>query len=195
MYENTWRSDSNGYPHLFDHVLPEYNTAGLIRHIEGRPKENNLNLNTAKSREIIFARTCERCQKVIYPPVIADIPRVEKLTVRGVVDTAKLTASDHVTEVINACSRNLYALKMLQTHGLTGQSLHHVFTAAIQSKLLYCAPCSFDMFIRRSKRYGYCFADTLPVSEFCLRSKVISTSGFHFRYRGRQCGLSMSACI
>ena len=160
-------------------IIPAETTltvADEIRHIEDWSKENNLNLNRAKSREIIFTRTRARCHQVIYPPVIVDIPRVEKLTVLGVVVNAKLTVSDHVTEVIHSCSRNLYALKMLQTHGLTGQSLHHVFTAAIQSKLLYCSPAwsgfttaadrrRLDVFIRRSKRYGYCSPDALPVSE------------------------------
>ena len=110
------------------------------------------------------------------PPVLPDIPRVQKITVLGVTVNDKLSASDHVSDVINSCSRSLYALKILQSHGLTGHALHCTFKSVIVSKLLYCSPAwsgftnaadrrRVDMFIKRSIRLGYCSPATLMISE------------------------------
>ncbi len=40
---NIWRSDSHCYPHIFDHALPEYNTADIVRH-RSTSGTNNRNL-------------------------------------------------------------------------------------------------------------------------------------------------------
>jgi len=64
----------------------------------------------------------------------------------------------------------LYALRVLQHHGLTAAGLHAVFYAVVVSRLTHSSPAwnSFntatdrqlvDAFLRRSKRCGFCPAD------------------------------------
>ena len=90
----------------------------------------------------------------------------------GVVINDRLTATDHVSSLLESCSRLLYALRVLRDHGLPSSSMHDVFRSTVLAKLLYCAPvwagfCSaagrdrLDAFLRRCKRLRYC-DDTLP---------------------------------
>jgi len=46
------------------------------------------------------------------PPTIQDIERVNKLTVLGVVINDRLSADNHATATIAACSKSLYALRV-----------------------------------------------------------------------------------
>jgi hypothetical protein len=90
----------------------------------------------------------------------------------GVVVNDRLSAVDHITKTISVCSKALYALRVLRTHGMPEQALQRVFQATVLPKLLYCSPAwsgfcratdmdRFDSFIRRSKRSCYC-ADSVP---------------------------------
>ena len=75
-----------------------------------------------------------------------------------------------------ACSKSLYALRILRAHGIPTPALHNVFRATVLAKLLYCnhawsGYCSaatregIDSFISRSKRCGYCADNVPPVKE------------------------------
>ena len=108
----------------------------------------------------------------------------------GVLTNDCLSVKDRVTKIIEACSKTLYALRVLRTHGLAGQSLETLYRATVQARLLYASPawsglCSaddrdrLDAFLRRSKRSGCCCADTPSISELfeqadeCLFSSVL----------------------
>jgi len=94
----------------------------------------------------------------------------------GVVINDRLSADNHVTATIAACSKSLYALRVLRTHGMPTPALHSVFRATVVSKLIYCSPAwsgfrsvkdrdRINFFIKRSKRSGYCADEVKTVNE------------------------------
>ena len=102
---------------------------------------------------------------------LQDIERVTSLTVLGVVINDRLTAADHVSGLLTTCSRLLYTLRVLRSHGLPSSSMHDVFRSTVIARLLYCSPawsgfCSaadrmrLVAFLRRCQRLGYCSSDT-----------------------------------
>jgi len=110
------------------------------------------------------------------PPPLQDIERVTSLTVLGIVVNDRLTAADHVSGLLTTCSRLLYALRVLRSHGLPVSSMHDVFGSTVIARLMYCSTawsgfCStadrtrLDVFLRRCQRLGYCSSDTPTVTE------------------------------
>jgi len=150
-------------------VVPAANShtcADELLHIQAWASDNNLRLNTAKSREIIFQARSARGKSEVLPPPCLDIKQVTQLTMLGVILNDRLTASDHVTELLTSCSRLLYALRVLRARGLPQQSLQDIFRATVEAKLMYAAPawsgfCSaadrvrLNAFLRRCMKLGY----------------------------------------
>ena len=110
------------------------------------------------------------------PPLVHAIEPVSSFIMLGVVINDRLSANEHVTTTIAACSKSLYALRVLQAHGMPNQALHSVYRATVLAKLLYCNQawsgfCSaaarnrIDSFVSRSKRSGYCADIVPPVAE------------------------------
>jgi len=104
------------------------------------------------------------------------ITRVNSLSALGVVFNNRLTAADHVSTTLSSCSSMMYALRVLRDHGMRPSSLHDVYRATVLAKILYCSPaCSgltsasdrsrIDAFLKKSKRLGYCNANTPPVAD------------------------------
>src|SRR5664279_5505416 len=98
------------------------------------------------------------------------------MKVLGVIVNSRLSAEDHVAAIMSACSKSLYATRVLKTHGMPTIALHQVFQATVLSNMLYCSSawsgfCNtadrqrIDAFIRRSKRYGYCAEEVAAVAE------------------------------
>jgi len=94
------------------------------------------------------------------------IERVEKLTILGIIVNSSLTATDHVSYLLDSCSGLLHALRVLRSHGLPSQSLKDVFDATVIGKLIYCAPAwhgfrlasdytRLNSFLRRAVKLGY----------------------------------------
>ena len=54
--------------------------------------------------------------------------------------TNHLSAGEHVRDVISKCAQSLHALKLLHCHGMSNDSLRHVYKAVVLSKLLYASP-------------------------------------------------------
>ena len=89
------------------------------------------------------------------------------LRVLGVIINDRLTATDHVDNLLQACSKLLYALRVLRNHGVPLTSLHDVFRATTIAKLTYYAPAwsgfssaadrrRLDNFLKRCIKLGYC---------------------------------------
>ena len=115
-------------------------------------------------------------KKPTLPDPIQDISQVDTLRMHGVLVNNRQKATDHVAETIKACSRSLYALRILRSRGLMGDALHTVFKAVKQAKLMYCSPAwsrfclasdrnRLESFQQCSKRFGYCSPTTLTVDE------------------------------
>ena len=113
-----------------------------IAHVKDLATENNLTLNCIKTKEMIFCAKGNQSSSAGHnlPPPFQNIERVKNLTVLGVVINDQLTAADHVGGLLTACSRLLYALRVLRSHGLPASSMHDVFRSIVISRLLYCSP-------------------------------------------------------
>ena len=111
-----------------------------LDHIERWACLNNLQLNRKKTVEIVFTRRAAGGKPIVTPPTLISITRVNSLVILGVLINDCLTAKDHVTKIIEACSKTLYALRVLRTHGLTGQSIETLYRATVQTRLLYASP-------------------------------------------------------
>ena len=94
----------------------------------------------------------------------------------GVIINNRLLADEYVADTIAACSKSLYALRVLRVHGVPIPALRSIFRATVLAKLLYCNQawsgfCSaaardrIDSFVSHSKRVGYCAESVPPVEE------------------------------
>lgn len=137
-----------------------------LKHIQAWADDNNLRMNAAKSKEIIFTPRGVRGKSLQLPPPFSTIERVSKLKVLGVTINDRLTSTDHVTELLASCTKLVYALRVLKTNGLPHQSLLDVFRATVEAKLLYAVPawsgfCTaadrvrLNSFLRRCWKLGY----------------------------------------
>jgi len=150
-------------------VVPAANDdtcAEELKHIQAWADDNNLRMNVAKSKEIILKPRGARAKSLQLPPPFPNIERVSKLTALGVVINDRLTSTDHVTELLASCTKLVYAMRVLKTHGLPRQSLQDVFRATVEAKLIYAAPawsgfCTvadrvrLNLFLRRCLKLGY----------------------------------------
>src|SRR6218665_491707 len=102
--------------------------------------------------------------------------RIEVHHVIGFVLSGDLCVGHHLTETLSSCSRSLYAVRILNAHGLPTSSLHEVTRATVLALLLYAASawrgfataqdCSrIDHFINRTVNLGYLPG---PLSNFQL---------------------------
>jgi len=88
----------------------------------------------------------------------------------GVTMTNHLSAGEHVRDVIGKCAQSLHGLKLLRHHGMSDDSLRHVYKAVVLSKLLYASPTwwgftrvadkqRLEASVRRAIRLGLYTAD------------------------------------
>ena len=149
-----------------DLIIPRENiskTAEELNHINEWSKENNLNLNHKKSKEIIFKRP--RCKE--EPEIIDNIKRVNEINLLGITVTDKLQATTHINTLVRKCNSNLYAIRTLKRHGLQKDNIHNVYSALILGKITYAISAWWGLatfsdrsrlikYINRSIRHGFC---------------------------------------
>jgi len=157
-----------------------------LRHIQVWADSNNLRLNAAKSREIVFQTHNARRKMFQLPPPCLDIEQVDRITMLGVVVNNRMTAADHqaadhVAELLRSCTKLLYALRVLRSHRLPQQSLKDVFHATVESKIQYAALAwsglctardrvQLNAFLRRCMKLGYGERDAPSVEEIFAMS-------------------------
>ena len=91
-------------------VVPAANShtsVDVLLHIQAWVGDNNLRLNTSKSKEISFRARGMRGNSEQLPPPGLYIERVTQLTALGIIFTNQLIASDSVTELLTSCCRLL----------------------------------------------------------------------------------------
>jgi len=115
-----------------------FTRAAELDHIAAWATQNNLKLNTHKSKEVIFYDS-RRWYVVHSPPLLPGIARAYTLKVLGVTLSSHLSASEHIHHVISD-SVQLYALRVLQHHGLNDVGLQTVFRAVVVTRLMYASP-------------------------------------------------------
>src|SRR5664279_1572664 len=162
-------------------IVPTYNEdsrTAEIDAIETWARINNLALNRAKSKEIVFIDK-KRKRQVTSPQPIPGIVRVSSIKILGVTVTDGMAASEHVSGVITSCAQTLYALRVLRAHGMCDAALQTVYRSVVVARIMYasCAWWGFtnvndrqriDAFLRRSIRCGYCPQDLPTFEEQCI---------------------------
>ena len=91
--------------------------------VEHWARANNLQMNRAKSKEIIIFVDTRRKRKALEPSPLPGVARVTTLKILGVTLTTTLSASDHVRDVISNSAQTLYALRVLRAHGMPDYAL------------------------------------------------------------------------
>ncbi|MFZ2537584.1 MAG: reverse transcriptase family protein [Oscillospiraceae bacterium] len=119
-------------PSVNSKLIPEE-----LTHISKWAACNNLNLNTSKTKEMIVRR--RRTKLLDIPPPLAGITRVETMNVLGVTLQCDLSFQEQVVTLVNQCAQNLYALRMLRSHGLNGQQLWDVTRATLVARISYAS--------------------------------------------------------
>ena len=170
-------------------IIPASNTNSRtveIANVNLWSQVNNIQLNHSKSMEVIFRDP--RRRTVINEPIkLNGINRVTSLPVLGITVSRSLAVTSHVDTVLQSCARDLYAIKLLRSHGMSNNDLCTVFRTVVIAKLTYAssawvgfAPARdvqrIDAFLIRSHRAGLCqlsnFSDLCDSSDEKLFSKV-----------------------
>ena len=142
-----------------------------LQNVAAWAAKNNLRLNQAKSIEVIFTKQGRGRGQPKPPPPPDGIMRQESVEMLGVTFSSTLSTREHVSYTLAACQQTLFALRTLRAHGLDQTSLQTVFTAVAIGKLRYASPAWYgftkaedreriEVFLRKSKRAGYCPQDT-----------------------------------
>ena len=99
--------------------------------------ENNLRLNTGKSKEMIISR---RHKYDKQPSQQVEIERVNSMKILGITLNSELKVDQHIESLIKSSLTSLYALRILKAHGLQKEAIHKVTETIIMSRILYATP-------------------------------------------------------
>ena len=113
-----------------------------------------------------------------FPAPTSGIQRVDMMKILGVTLTYTLSFNTHIDIVLRQAAQSLYALRVLRSHGLTGEALWDVTRATTLSKMLYASPAWWgyvDMgyrqrlqnFIFKLQRLGFLPNNTPSFEEMC----------------------------
>src|SRR6218665_3997454 len=87
-----------------------------------------------------------------------------------------LSARLHISDTLGACSRSVYALRVLKAHGLPPAALQEVARATALARLLYASPAwwgfakkedrnQLESLVKRMRRMGYLPSSTSDVED------------------------------
>ncbi len=109
-----------------------------LEHIKEWARENNLALNQAKCKEMVIRKS----NRIVGSHILGTpgLTRVKEMKVLGVILNETMSMSDHVEQMVVKGSQTLYALRVLQTHGLRGSALHLVSSSLLESRMSYASP-------------------------------------------------------
>ena len=147
-----------------------------LLNVENWATQNNLNLNRAKSQEIVFEKP--RSRNKLTVPSLPGVARVDSLKILGVNLGSNFSLQDHITAEIASSGQALYALRILRSHGLGEAEIQTVFRSTVQAKLLYASPAwwgfansaqrdRLESFLRRSAKAGFHPPGSPTFSELC----------------------------
>ena len=115
-------NDYSKYADDGDLVVPSVNTDKIQIEVDNITKwteSNNLKLNGNKTEELIVYRPGSKTN-LVSPPPTPGIERVSTLNVLGVILDETLTFRQHIEQrVVHSAASSMYALKVLQSRGLS----------------------------------------------------------------------------
>ena len=146
-------------------IIPAVNSnirLAEIEHAANWAEKNNVKVNPAKYKEVVFydKRRKENAQP---PPPLPGTETVTTVKILGVTITNSLSVAEHVHSTISPCAQTLYALRVLRSNGMNDPALQTVFRTVVISKLQYASSAwwgfstvaerqRIDAFIRRCAR-------------------------------------------
>src|SRR6218665_4088565 len=101
-------------------------------------QQNNLRLNSSKTREMIVSRRGN--EGITVPAIVVGAIRVEAIKILGVTLTSDLKIEEHLNKVLSSAASSIYALGTLRSHGLTGKALQEVTRATNTAQVMYASP-------------------------------------------------------
>ena len=122
-------------------IVPSTNTQFVreeLEQVEHWAKQNNLKLNSSKTKEIIFRK--QKLRLADLPPIHDGIARCETMNILGVLLQSNLSFREHVIKIVSQSAQTLYALRTLRSQGLSGPALWEVTEATLVSRLTYASP-------------------------------------------------------
>src|ERR1700730_182641 len=109
----------------------------ILTNVNDWAATNNLSLSIKKTQEIIIYKSKHTMKNA--PAVIPEITRFKHLNILGVTVDEMLTFSEHVSVKVSQAHQQLYALKALKAHGLSGTALHNVCNAVFLPTITYAS--------------------------------------------------------
>ena len=73
----------------------------------------------------------------------------------GITLSDRLSATDHVNNLLTSCSSLLYVMRVLRGHCISTESLHDVFRATILAKITYCHADADDSLFKTILKNSY----------------------------------------
>ena len=169
-----------------------YNTITIeLENISQWAIANNLKSNSTKSTEMIVSRPRASRENLAYPAPIPGIQCVDMMKILGVSMTYTFLFNAHIDITLRQAAQSMYVLRVLRSHGLTGEALWDVTRATIQARMLYASPAWWgyaDMshrqrlqnFIFKLQRLGFLprnspsFEDMCGIADEVLFESVLS---------------------
>ena len=148
-------------------VVPQHTDCLIeeeLKNIVTWAENNKQNINTNKTKEIIFWKT-GKPSKAINIPLIPQIERVQQIRLLGVLLSSNLSFTPHIEYILAVSTQRFYLLNQLKKMSLALAGLGNVFRALIVSRILYALPAFYGFILksdvdrinamfRKAKRWG-----------------------------------------
>lgn len=118
---------------------PATGMAGFFTHLLTWTADNDMQINTSKTKEMILGRINPADIPLLSTPV-GSVERVTNFKLLGVHLEASLSWAAHINHIVAKASKRLYFLKQLKRAGVPQQQLLHFYTAVIRPVLEYASP-------------------------------------------------------
>ena len=177
----------------YAHLIPQE-----LEHIAIWATQNNLQLNHTKTVEMIRHKP-GRKRDFTYPPVFPDIARVTQMKILGVLLNDTVGFDCHIDNLVGLVAQSKYAIKLLRSHGLSGQSLWDITQATLVARMLYASQSWWGFLdqaarnrlcsaLRRVPRLGLCSPGLPGFEELCAQAdtnlfKQIMANPSHFLHQ------------
>lgn len=160
----------------------------MIRNLETQFKQLNLQLNTAKSKEVVV-----KFKKNADASKLSGVTREGTVTILGIKFDEQLSFQPHVNEVVKRCNSLLYMLQKLKHLNYTRTEIQMLYDSLVVSRMRYGLPVwagtakgnlqKIDGVQRKAKRMGL-INTYIPIEEIARAEdeklfNFISRNGRH----------------
>ena len=111
-----------------------------VDHVVHWSKDNHMNLNADKTKELIidFRKEKMKSKKIVIEET--DVEQVQSIKLLGLRITKDLKWKEHINHLIKATSKKIYYLKHLKRAGVPPEDLLLFYKSVIRSSLEYACP-------------------------------------------------------